>query len=202
MSQKDCGFKFSTCRSACFLAMKIQDSWNGQICGSFLQRTLKAGINSVASFQLGIPCPHRQASAHPWAQFHLFFSHLSDHLPLSTGWHPADIHTSHRPPPPTALALALWAISAHPSPRPAQQDQSGKKQMWNSSQVCRQTRLATSVLQKWHSNCANLITKVQPCLCQGGESERDHGCLGLIGLSFSTCWVNHMQFSRSLDSHN
>lgn len=134
MSQKDCGFKFSTCRSACFLAMKIQDSWNGQICGSFLQRTLKAGINSVASFQLGIPCPHRQASAHPWAQFHLFFSHLSDHLPLSTGWHPADIHTSHRPPPPTALALALWAISAHPSPRPAQQDQSGKKQMWNSSQ--------------------------------------------------------------------
>ena len=70
------------------------------------------------------------------------------------------------------------------------------------SEGCRQTRLATSVLQKWHSNCANLITKVQPCLCQGGEGERDHGCLGLIGLSFSTCWVNHMQFSRPLDSHN
>lgn len=33
-----------------------------------------------------------------------------------------------------AFASALWAISAHPSPRPTQQDQSSKKQMWNSSQ--------------------------------------------------------------------
>lgn len=63
----------------------------------FLQRTLEAGISSVTSFHLGIPCPYREASAHPWAQFHLLFSHLSDHLSLSTGWHPANIDTTHRP---------------------------------------------------------------------------------------------------------
>ena len=174
------------------------------LCQSFLQPTLEAGINSVTFFQLGIPCPHREASAHPWAQFHLFFSHLSDHLPLSTGWHPADIHTSHQPPP-APRHLGIGTLS-HFCPSLFQTSTARPK--WQEANVefksegCRQTRLATSVLQKWHSNCANLITKVQPCLCQGGEGERDQGCLGLIGLSFSTCWVNHMQFSRPLDSHN
>ena len=111
--------------------MKNQDSWNGQICGSS-SSSGPWGRDQQCYFlstwhslppQRGISPPMGSV---PFALFSSVWSLAPFHR-LASCRHP---YFSSTP----ALASALWTISVRPSPRPAQQDQSSKKQMWNSSQ--------------------------------------------------------------------
>lgn len=165
----------------------------------FLQRTLRQGSAVLLSFNLAFPAPtERHQPTHGFSSICSFLICLiTCPFPLA-GTLPTSILLINPRLGIGTLNHFCPSLSQASTARPKQQEANVEFK----SEGCRQTRLATSVLQKWHSNCANLITKVQRCLYQGGEGERDHGCLRLTGLSFSTCWVNHKQFSRSLDSHN
>lgn len=47
-----------------------------------------------------------------------------------------------------------------------------------------------------------LLWRCSPACAREGKVKRNRGCPRFFGLSFATCWVNHGQFHRILDSHN